>query len=1055
MKTSFALYCWMLLMIITTAHVHAQSGDDCSTIIDLTALSSPQTYNTCSATGGDIMPAPTCISAFGSLIFRIDVPDGQNLRIRGGAGSFTLMGASLRVGGACPGTTQLSCVTAAYNQNFFYANTTGVTQSLYYIIWNRFSFSCGDVTIDWEISPPVGDDCTEAIDLNMLSSPQSYYTCGNVGGDIAGTCIPNNSPSMVFTIDVPAGQQLNIRKPSDDFNSSHSLRVGGACPGTTEITCSTTDAEWSSYENTTAMPQTAYYLVWGDALTDCGTFNLEWHFSTPGGDDCANIVTFTGSSGSFTGSLAGFANDSYMSCAAFVNADFIAQIDVPDGHRLRVFTPVVIPQERFELRRGGACPGTTTVDGCYNFINATDLQYYDNSTGSTETIYVLVGGPENGPFQLDWEIDPLTAVPAGDDCSNPIDLNMLTSPIIVDNTNMVGNIAGHCHTAFSERHPYRDFVATITVPDGYRLQIRVLDNNMPTNPDVTLRWGGGCPGANEEVCFVDAPFISNTFDNTTGSPQEAYFVVSPWLSRQFGESELAWDLFPIPASPPANDDCAGAVDLTNPGFTESLYNQNVYDATNDALTCSPNDPDGRNGVWYKVIGNGCTMTASTSNFPFTNYDTEMALFEGSCAMLTCLDLNDENNTPFHTTNGTMNVGTAAESGGGSAVQWMSTAGTEYFIFVGQGPFNFRPVGDLQVTLSSDCPMGDNDFGNLDPAIWPPANATIPASGVQVWAGINLPDAENTTDINDDADGLIFNTTELIIGVPNPGAIQVILNTNTANTEMYYGLWFDWNNDGVFDDFYSGMATSPASGPFSVDVFPNVTPDPMLATPSGMYAARLVVSANPVPNTPGGSFINGEVEDFDTPITLPIELLTFETRYRDCETFLYWETATERNVRHYQIEASKDGRHFAPVGIVTPATANSDHKQTYSYAIDQTWQNHYFRLQSVDLDKSFEYSPVIFVPSRCTQHQPEIHLYPNPNTTAVLQVEINSILPRPMLEIIMYDAYGRPVLRQTVATQPGQNLFNLDIQALPTGTYYLQAVDAALSSAPLRFVRVRL
>lgn len=1746
MKAFFTQSIWMLLLASFTLNSYAQSGDNCSTVINLTSLSSPQTYSTCGLTANDISPAPSCISSNGSMIFRIDVPSGRYLRIRANYVSFLSFGTSLRVGGGCPGSTQLSCTTFANNQNAYYANTSGSTQSAYFVVWNIFS-SCSSIIIDWEISAPVGDDCTEAIDLNALSSPQTYYTCGNAGSDIAGTCIPNASRSMIFTINVPAGQQLNIRKPSDDFNSSHSLRIGGTCPGTTQMTCSSVDTDWSSYNNTSGVTQTAYYIVWGDAVSDCGVFNLEWHFSTPGGDNCANIVTFTGTSGAYTGSLVGLNNNNYMSCA--VTADFIAQISVPDGHRLRVFTPVVFSGEQLELRSGGACPGTTNIVGCYGSLNSTDLQYYDNSTGAAQTIYVLVGGSQNGPFQLNWEIDPLTSVPAGDDCSNAIDLDLLTSPITVDNTDMVGNISGHCHASSFKTQTYRDFVANITVPDGYRLQIRVLDNNIPgtSDPDVTLRWGGACPGTNEAVCFVDAPFVTHTFDNTTGASQEAYFVVAPWQSRQFGESELSWELFPIPASPPANDDCAGAIDLTNPGSTESVANQNIYDATDDVLTCSPTNPNGGNGVWYKVIGNGCVMTASTSNFPYTNYDTEITLYTGTCGTLTCLDYNDENDVPIHTTNGTMDVGTNTESGGGSAVQWMSVAGQEYFIFVGESPNSFRPLGDLQITLSSACPMfgdsdndgindfvdldddndgipdllegdgydpladddmdgilnyqdmdipgfldansdgindnfdtdgdgildsvdldsdndgipdvveaggadsdgdgridgfsdndmdglsdnvdaddnnpdssasgnglgepdadgdgipnyqdldadndgipdvvevggvdangdglldnyvdtdgdgfadtvdgdvgndgtaentagalvptgadtnndgqpdttptystansdgdnlfnfldidsdndgitdiieaggtdadgdgrvdsytdtdgdgfhdpvdgdvgndgtaentagallptgadanndghpdtypnanpdGDNlpnpydldsdddgiadiveaggvdtngdgridgsqtadndgdglldtydpndggdaianldtdgdgipnaldldadndgiqdvleaggtdanndgridnytdsdndgfsdnvdgdvgndgtaentagalivtgtdtdsdgipnsypdanadgtgfpnpydldsdddgildtregnvpdanndgiadgtdgdgngwsgtidgneggtalnlpntdgdsqpdyldidadndgivdnveaqttagytpptgndtdgdgiddaydnddasfggnsnngitptntdgtdnpdyldldsdndglsdrlegwdtngngiidgsemayvgttdsdgdglldeyeaidntttpgvtnttnnnttpsshpdvtnpgnnrdwreavtaDFGNLDPGTWSPAYATIPTAGTQVWAGLNAPDTEMSTDLNDEADGLSIGTGTLVIGQPNN--VQITLNTNTGNTDMYYGIWFDWNNDGVFDDFFSGMATSPPASPFPVDVVLSVTPPLSVAgnpvNAGDLYAIRLVVSANVVSNQPG-SFQNGEVEDYNSPVPLPIELLTFTTNTVKCELMLYWETATTQNLGYFDIEASKDGRNFVPVAQQKPIASNSWVKNSYKFAIPDQYQDHYFRLKAVDLDGTFEYSKILFADTPC-KNPYQIRVYPNPNTTQKLTVEINSNQVKDQVSFIIYDALGRQLFTQKSSIQMGINKVVLNTQELSNGVYYIKIIGMEQFAKPVQFIR---
>jgi hypothetical protein len=45
------------------------------------------------------------------------------------------------------------------------------------------------------------------------------------------------------------------------------------------------------------------------------------------------------------------------------------------------------------------------------------------------------------------------------------------------------------------------------------------------------------------------------------------------------------------------------------------------------------------GVWFTIIGNGGTIIASTCIG--TDFDSEIAVFTGSCGQLTCVDGNDQ------------------------------------------------------------------------------------------------------------------------------------------------------------------------------------------------------------------------------------------------------------------------------------------------------------------------------------------------------------------------------------------------------------------------------
>jgi len=187
------------------------------------------------------------------------------------------------------------------------------------------------------------------------------------------------------------------------------------------------------------------------------------------------------------------------------------------------------------------------------------------------------------------------------------------------------------------------------------------------------------------------------------------------------------------------------------------------------------------------------------------------------------------------------------------------------------------------------------------------------------------------------------------------------------------------------------------------------------------------------------------------VALPIELLSFEPRTDKCDLNLYWATATEKNFGYFEIEASKDGSHFASIAQQKPASPNSLEKRTYKYAVPQAYHGYYFRLKSVDLDAAYDYSKIVYTQAPCDK-QYSAQLYPNPNVIENLTVEINSAENEDQIQLIVLDAVGKHLQTQQVDIQAGMNKITVDTQALPSGTYFIKIVGITKLSAPLKFIK---
>ncbi|MCB9290722.1 MAG: T9SS type A sorting domain-containing protein [Lewinellaceae bacterium] len=127
---------------------------------------------------------------------------------------------------------------------------------------------------------------------------------------------------------------------------------------------------------------------------------------------------------------------------------------------------------------------------------------------------------------------------------------------------------------------------------------------------------------------------------------------------------------------PGNDTCANAITLSC-GTLVSGSNQGASD---DSLpSCGLTSPG--KTVWYKIIGTGWEMTATTC-FPATDFDSQIGIFTGSCDNLSCIAGNNDDPA-------------CSEWSLNSTVSWASTFGQTYYVVVA-GLSGLTGNFDLQV-----------------------------------------------------------------------------------------------------------------------------------------------------------------------------------------------------------------------------------------------------------------------------------------------------------------------------------------------------------------------
>ena len=177
--------------------------------------------------------------------------------------------------------------------------------------------------------------------------------------------------------------------------------------------------------------------------------------------------------------------------------------------------------------------------------------------------------------------------------------------------------------------------------------------------------------------------------------------------------------------------------------------------------------------------------------------------------------------------------------------------------------------------------------------------------------------------------------------------------------------------------------------------------------------------------------------------LPIELKSFTAVWNSQKPLLSWETATEKNVSHFEIERSiDDGFNFEKVAEQT-ANGNSRTTQTYQFTdakAPQTASNQtlYYRIRTVDFDGTADYTPIRSL--KTTTKPTDVVVSPNPSNGNI-RLELFSANAH-TAKLDVFNLIGQQVASVDVKLTSGNNTANIDLTYLPIGNYTLRLIDNA-------------
>ena len=385
------------------------------------------------------------------------------------------------------------------------------------------------------------------------------------------------------------------------------------------------------------------------------------------------------------------------------------------------------------------------------------------------------------------------------------------------------------------------------------------------------------------------------------------------------------------------------------------------------------------------------------------------------------------------------------------------------------PVNARPgsFGNNRAKISTysvdrNCGAGV-DFADL-PAKWPAASARVLSGdcnsdgipdgpGASVWAGAGvnvepLQKFSDRADADEYDDGLLLPPAGVKAGQWND--FQITLSSNVDGTMAYYGLWFDWNNDGNFmndqvrgqSSFYAGNKAATYNG--TLVAVPVLTPDKV----SQIYKVRLIVSAEPLKrNDFMGTIANGEVEDYEVNAgNLPLRFVQSDAIPNNGRLLVNWKVENQFNAASYEIEIGRDPQRFSKIADAEASDIENEYRSDVQVDAGLRAPLLYVRVKALDKNGGIHYSRVMTVVGLHQAREPlSVTLFPNPIVESRrLTIQAKTGIFNGRYRIVVVDMQGKQMFafeRELI------NLKNFAIEVpggLAAGNYRMSIINSDLS-----------
>ena len=659
---------------------------------------------------------------------------------------------------------------------------SGTTYYIYVGHWGSGSADSFNLSIECSVPPigPVNDECADAIETPV--APGKPFCVGTMGTTVGATQ-SDNAPSCSFTWyddDVwyefttgaaiaPAGIVVQVNFMNQ---TGAGIAVYESCDPSTEIACISNSGTLDSVilEGIDLLPNTTYIVrVWspfeGEATQDSFTI-CAYEIDPIALPPCDAPIALTVENISET------------------TADLSW---TPSGDETLWNIEIV------DITGGGSFTGVPTESGLTDtFFLATGL-----TPANDYEFYVFADCEfDSSAWAGPLEFSTLVPLPANDTCGGALAVSCGTD-IDVDGTVATGVDAPSGCSASGAGLWYSftgdDQRWTITAtPDGWDNEVHVYSGSCGAL---------SCEDWSDSGISGDAESVSIT----TVSGTEYYVYVGHWGSGSSGLFNLSISC----VTPPINDNCDGALEVN---CDDLVFGSTANASPDESLPFCGTSLNSAPGVWYTFAGTGDDVEFALCDLA-TNYDTKLAVFEGSCDALSCIDGNDD------------------ECETQSVVSINSVPGTDYFIYVSGFGSNIGTFGlsvtctvppcdtaDIALDLVTDAVCGNDGAiditvsggsGSFD-ILWSNGEITEDISGLAA--------GDYTVEVTDTDDGCLATATftvggqdalteieaAIIVGLPCDGGATDIASIDVTIGGGTLPYDYSWSNGETTEDI-SGLS----------------------------------------------------------------------------------------------------------------------------------------------------------------------------------------------------------------------------------------------------------
>ena len=165
--------------------------------------------------------------------------------------------------------------------------------------------------------------------------------------------------------------------------------------------------------------------------------------------------------------------------------------------------------------------------------------------------------------------------------------------------------------------------------------------------------------------------------------------------------------------------------------------------------------------------------------------------------------------------------------------------------------------------------------------------------------------------------------------------------------------------------------------------------------------------------------------------LPITLQYFTAVPDNGKAVLTWQANSSSSKELFVIEKSNDGRDFSPL---SQEYAKGQGNYIYTYNDKLNNNKAFYRLKIINAEGKSSYSGIVIVNSKRNSNQLVQTIYPVP-AKDILHLQINGSTDE-QITLLLTDIGGRQLVRKTPLIKKGINAYDINIQSLPAGNYYL-------------------